>query len=226
MRPLAGAVALLLLGAGGAPSGARAQGSGPEPVVVRTVPPQATPDPVVEKALRQALFQRSILDAEGHGPDPGSKEARQASRRLERQACEQAGSLRYAYDGVDLDPQGGEEVVATVLGPMVCGTGGCPLLIFRREGKGLSLVTRMTLFKDPLIVTDQRSRGWRDLVSRVRIDAGHGYYARLPFDGRSYPTNPSTPPAEPLREPVRGSAHLGWREGGAGFHPLPCSAKP
>ncbi|MEB3263963.1 MAG: hypothetical protein VKJ66_06295 [Synechococcus sp.] len=201
---------------------ALAQGSGPEPVVIRTAAPQAQPDPALEKALRQELFSRSILDAEGHGPDPGSAEARQAKRRLIQQGCEAAGSLRYAYDTVDLDPAAGEEVVATVLGPMVCGTGGCPLLIFRRQGKGLELVSRMSLFKEPLIVTDQRSRGWRDLVSRVRIDAGHGYYSRLAFDGRGYPSNPSVPPAEPLRAPLRGSAHLGWREGGAGFHPLPC----
>ncbi|MCT0226024.1 hypothetical protein [Synechococcus sp. CS-1328] len=199
--------------------------SAAEPQVLRSVPPLATPDPAVEKALLHALFPASAVDADGHGPDHGTQEWKQARRHIRAQACLNAGNLRYAYNRVDLNGDGSEEVVATVIGPMVCGTGGCPLLIFQSQHGTLEPISRMTLFKDPLIVTDRVRSGWKELISRVRINAGHGYYALLAHNGSSYPTNPSTPPAEPLQEALRGTAYLGWQEGGSGYHPLPCAEK-
>ncbi|MEA5423946.1 hypothetical protein [Synechococcus sp. CCY9202] len=196
-----------------------------EPQVLRAVPPLATPDAAVEKALLHALFPASAVDADGHGPDHGTQEWKQACRHIRQQACLNAGNLRYAYNRVDLNGDGSEEVVATVIGPTVCGTGGCSLLIFQNQHGTLEPISRMSLFKDPLIVTSRLRGGWKELISRVRIDAGHGFYALLTHDGSAYPRNPSTPPAEPLQEALPGTAYLGWQENGNGYHPLPCAEK-
>ena len=49
---------------------------------------------------------------------------------------------------------------------------------------GWKLVTQMSLFKDPLIVAARRHNGWKELITRVRVDAGTGYYAELQYDGQ------------------------------------------
>lgn len=195
-----------------------------EPTVLRTVPPLTRPDRRLEQALRLQLFPVRVDDGQGHGPDPGSPEWEQARRTLIRRQCEQAGPHRYAWNRVDLSGDGSPEVVATVVGPSVCGTGGCPLLIFQERRGRLEPITTMGLFKEPLIVSDQRTRGWRNLITRVRLDAARSTYALLAFDGRSYPTNPSVPPARPLRGPARGTAYLGWDSSGKGLHALACDA--
>jgi hypothetical protein len=186
------------------------------------VPPLATPDRLLEEALLRDLFPVAVLDAQGHGPDRGSAEWRQAEAHQRRKACRSSGPLRYAHNRIDLNGDRQDEVVATVIGPYTCGTGGCNLYVFQSSPAGLRPVSRMSLFKPPLVVSDQRHNGWRDLITRVRIDAGHGHYARLPFNGRTYPSNPSTPPAEPLRRPLPGVALLDTDDDASPTHPLPC----
>jgi hypothetical protein len=207
------------------PGLARAEGvAPPEPIVVRTVAPSTAPDPRLEEALRLALFPVRVDDGQGHGPDPGSAEWLQARRTLVARQCAQAGSLRYAWSRVDLNGDGTPEVVATVVGPFVCGTGGCPLLIFQERKGTLIPVTTMSLFKEPLIVSERRSNGWKNLITRVRLDAARSTYAVLAFDGRSYPSNPSVPPAQRLQKKEPGTAYLSWDPSGRALHPLPCDA--
>lgn len=130
---------------------------------------------------------------------------------------------RYHWSRVDLGGDGRDEVVAEVVGPTFCGTGGCPLLIFREASPGrLELVTQMSLFKEPLIVAERRHNGWKELITRVRVDAGNSYYAELPYNGRTYPTNPSAPPGIPLRRSEPGTAYLEWNQKDPREHRLPC----
>jgi hypothetical protein len=207
------------------PGLAQAEGvAPPAPIVVRTVAPSTTPDPRLEEALRLALFPVRVDDGQGHGPDPGSEEWKQARRTLIGRQCAQGGALRYAWSRVDLNGDGTPEVVATVVGPFVCGTGGCPLLIFQERKGTLVPITTMSLFKEPLIVSERRSNGWKNLITRVRLDAARSTYAVLPFDGRSYPTNPSVPPARPLQIKEPGTAYLSWDPSGKAQHALPCKA--
>lgn len=46
------------------------------------------------------------------------------------------GALTYAQASVDLNGDGTDEVLAYVMGPMVCGSGGCNLYVLAREGEG------------------------------------------------------------------------------------------
>lgn len=104
---------------------------------------------------------------------------------------------RYFDAGIDLDGDGKDEVIAYVAGPMVCGTGGCPLFVFRQGEDGYELVARMSVVQVPVRVSSQRTHGWRDLVVAVAgggVPAGN---AVLKFDGTTYPSNPTVPPAEP-----------------------------
>jgi hypothetical protein len=195
------------------------------PRLLRSIPAESEPNPTLEAALREVLFPVQINDAEGHGPDPGSAEAKMAMRRKIKVECERMPTHRYTWSRVDLNGDGRTELLAQVVGPMFCGTGGCPLLIFREPSPGkLKLVTQMSLFKDPLIVTDRRHNGWKELITRVRLDAGNSYYAELPYDGRTYPTNPSVAPAIPLHYSESGTAYLEWNRKGPRAHSLACDA--
>jgi hypothetical protein len=104
---------------------------------------------------------------------------------------------RYFDARVDLDGDGRDEVLAYVAGPMVCGTGGCPLFVFTPGDGAYQQVARILVVQVPVRVSTQSTQGWRDLVVGIAgggIPAGN---AVLKFDGTTYPSNPTVPPAEP-----------------------------
>ena len=114
---------------------------------------------------------------------------------------EEEGDFRYFLKWFDLDGDGTPEAVVHVVGPMVCGTGGCDTNVLARRGDGAyKLVSTISLTHPLIIASPRRSHGWRDLI--VFVAGGGilpGYYAELKFDGRTYPDNPTGPPALKLR---------------------------
>lgn len=111
-----------------------------------------------------------------------------------------AGEARYVAGRADLDGDGRAEAVAHVAGPLLCGTGGCPTLVFTPEGDGLRLVTQTTVSRPPVVALAGRTKGWRDLAVGVGGGGAEAGLARLRFDGEAYPDNPTAPPAEPVAE--------------------------
>lgn len=106
------------------------------------------------------------------------------------------GALLYASGDVDLDGDGTNEVLAYVGGPMLCGTGGCNLVVLKRKDGTLNKVSELSVVQLPVGVLDSRTHGWRDLAVTV---AGGGIAAttvRVPFDGGTYMANPTVAPAE------------------------------
>ncbi len=127
---------------------------------------------------------------------------------------DQEDAVSYHYNRVDLNGDGVDEVLLRVSGRSACGTGGCPLLVLRRAGGSYKRLSRVTLTWRPVVVSEHRTRGWKDLVLWQR---GYGegepsHYAVLAFDGQGYPGNPSVLPARPLKEPVSGVAYLSGNE--------------
>lgn len=125
------------------------------------------------------------------------------------QSPDAAAFMRQAYDVtdydaalVDLNDDGAEEVVIRARSGGHCGSGGCTLFILSPDGDSFKVVMRATVTQPPVRVLDAQTNGWRDVAVTV---AGGGvtepYEARLRFDGRAYPGNPTTPPAEPVAPP-------------------------
>ena len=82
----------------------------------------------------------------------------------------------------------------------LCGTGGCELDILSFTADGYRLVSSISIAHPPIRVLPTISHGWHDLA--VLVAGGGtipGYEVRLRFDGRSYPSNPSMPPATHLK---------------------------
>lgn len=85
--------------------------------------------------------------------------------------------------------------------PSWCGSGGCTLFILVPAGDGLAELSSATLVHPPVLVLDTRTNGMPDISVRVRSDSYPGDGAKfvaLPFDGRTYASNPTLPPAHLL----------------------------
>lgn len=127
-----------------------------------------------------------------------------------------ARQARFHLGVADLDGDGGDEGLVWLDDRDFCGTGGCNLLVLRRQGGSWQEVTRLTVTWPPVKILESRTNGWQDLSVYVRGGGiVRGYDAVLSFDGRTYPTNPSTPPAREGVGAVRGQVVI------SGGHPLP-----
>ncbi|MGX7895801.1 hypothetical protein [Tsuneonella sp. HG222] len=156
------------------------------------------------------------LAACGSSPDddpmtPASENERSASASdagpLPRELLEQwilanyatYGKLGYLSSEYDLDGDGKPEVLAYIGGTTLCGTGGCALVVAKREGEALTKVLQTSVTRLPVGVLDSSTNGWRDLW--VSTAGGGELSGRriLRYDGDNYPSNPTVPPAEELK---------------------------
>jgi hypothetical protein len=101
----------------------------------------------------------------------------------------------------DLNGDGQDEVVVHVTSRDYCGSGGCVTLVLQRTGQGYRTVMRASVTRPPIRVLETRHQGWKDIgVTISGGGAGPAYEAVLAFDGRRYPSNPTTPPARPAKD--------------------------
>jgi hypothetical protein len=78
-------------------------------------------------------------------------------------------------------------------------------LILVPKDSSYTVITEMTVVQQPIRVLDTKSDGWHDLG--VWVQGGGiqpGYEARLSFNGKEYPSNPTVPPAQPITAKVSG----------------------
>lgn len=114
--------------------------------------------------------------------------------------------VRYYYNRIDLNDNGKPEVVVYLVGSYSCGSGGCSALIFTPNGQDYRLVSRHTVVNAPILVTPQKTGGWKDLVILVSGGGAKPQYTRTRFNGRTYPGNPSVQPAVPANTTLQGQA--------------------
>jgi hypothetical protein len=91
----------------------------------------------------------------------------------------------------DADP-GSRQVLVYLVGPVWCGSGGCELLVLDHAGADYKIITDVSIVHEPVRVLESGSHQWRDIG--VWVGGGgilHGYEARLRFNGKTYPGNPS-----------------------------------
>jgi hypothetical protein len=111
------------------------------------------------------------------------------------------GALMYKAGSVDLDGDGVDEQLVYPAGPMLCGSGGCNLVVLQKEGNGWEKVSELSVTQLPVGVLETSTNGWRDLWVTV---AGGGLPAttmKLMFDGKRYPKNPTVAPAVAIDKP-------------------------
>jgi len=107
-----------------------------------------------------------------------------------------SGEIRYFAGAIDLNNDGRPETIVHVVGPSVCGTGGCNTLVFTGRPPEATLVANVSLTRPPIRASSRSNGGWRNLL--VQVSGGGiaaGYEAELRFDGEAYPSNATLAPA-------------------------------
>ena len=113
--------------------------------------------------------------------------------------------IEYFAGSFDLNNDGETEAVVYLISPGYCGSGGCTTLVVTPESNSFRVISRITITRLPIRVLEESSHGWRNLS--VQVQGGgiiRPYEAELRFDGNTYPTNPTMPPARRLRRESRG----------------------
>ena len=112
---------------------------------------------------------------------------------------------RYIAAFRDLNDDGRPEAIVYLISNEWCGSGGCTALILTQNGNSWRIVTKTTITRPPIRVLANISNGWHTIG--VWVEGGGilpGYEAELRFNGKKYPSNPSVPPARPLKKGVEG----------------------
>src|SRR5579862_8571337 len=90
-----------------------------------------------------------------------------------------------------------KEVIVYLVGADWCGSGGCATLVLAPSGLSYRVVTKLTVARPPIRVLAETSNGWHNIG--VWVSGGgvsNGYEAVLRFNGKTYPSNPTLPPAQ------------------------------
>ena len=96
-------------------------------------------------------------------------------------------SRKFIFFEYDLDDDGNKEIFVGLIGPYFCGSGGCSPYILDNQG---NIITHFTVSDYPIVVDNNKTNGWKDLFIR-----SGGKDRIVKFDGKKYPSNPSTQPA-------------------------------
>jgi hypothetical protein len=118
---------------------------------------------------------------------------------------EETRTTRYSSAFVDLNGDGSREAIVYLSSDGWCGTGGCTMLILAPQKASYILITKTTVTHLPIRVLATKSNGWNDIGVIARTDGIEPLYeAVLSFDGKTYPSNPSVPPARQSKGKARG----------------------
>lgn len=106
-------------------------------------------------------------------------------------------NTQYEFTRIDLDGDGRREGLVLMQSPHQawCMEYGCTLFLFRAHDEGFSYLSEISPVRGPLVVAENRTAGWRDLIVHV---SGHqitgAKNVALQFDGRTYPAQPAAAP--------------------------------
>lgn len=99
--------------------------------------------------------------------------------------------IHYLDHAIDLNGDGQNEIVLYLISPMLCGTGGCNLLVLTPHGSEYKIVADTTVTQTPIQVASASTSGWRDLIVHVAGGGSPAGDVQLKFDGKMYPRNPT-----------------------------------
>lgn len=102
--------------------------------------------------------------------------------------------VRYYYNRMDLNGDGKLETIVYLSGPTLYGSGGCSAIIFKQVNGDYEKLSQFTLVNTPIIISNNKTNGYKDIIMYVNGGGIDPFYALLKFDGTAYPSNPSIAP--------------------------------
>lgn len=98
----------------------------------------------------------------------------------------------YYYNKVDLNGDNKPEVIVYAYGPMLAGSGGGSGLILKEISEGYQIISKLSLVRTPIIISNNKTNGWKDIIMEVSGGGATPSKVTMKFDGKKYPSNPST----------------------------------
>ena len=95
-------------------------------------------------------------------------------------------SRQFKFSEYDLNNDGKKEILVGLTGPYFCGSGGCTIYLLTYQG---DVITKFSVVRYPVYVDTTSTKGWKDLI----LYSG-GENRCVKWNGRTYPSNPSTLP--------------------------------
>lgn len=112
----------------------------------------------------------------------------------------------YYYTNIDLNNDENPETIVYLTGLLFSGSGGNSAVIFTNKCGEYFPVVKLSLVNTPIIISSSTTNAWHDLIIPVHGGGIKSFFAELKFDGKTYPSNPSTAPhLEPGRR-IAGTA--------------------
>jgi len=169
--------------------------------------PKAAPAPPAaakqEPAKHEPEKQEPAKSEEKHGQKPDLNQALLAH--LAKTGDDPKTVNPHQTAQIDLNGDGHPDALVLLENPYWCGTGGCTLLVFKGTETGFEFVSRSSLIRSPVLVSETKSHGWRDLIVEVSGGGMAPKRVALKFTGSKYPLNPSTLPALPQDQAGKGT---------------------
>ncbi|MDU7440840.1 MAG: hypothetical protein E7L05_09740, partial [Clostridium sp.] len=78
------------------------------------------------------------------------------------------------------------EIFVEVVGPFTSGTGGDSAVIYKDNNGTLEEISDFTLIRNPIIISDEKSNGWNDIIVEYSGGGAPKKYAILKYDGNKY----------------------------------------
>ena len=151
-----------------------------------------------------------ISSLQGQEAPANTVSVAEKSLKLFLQVLDDEKSTRYVAAFSDLNGDGTLEAIVYLISNGWCGSGGCNTLVLTPAGDSWKVVGNIAITRPPIRVLASSSHGWRSLG--VWVQGGGiqpGYEAELPFDGKTYPRNPTVPPARRLDGKPAGQIAIG-----------------
>jgi hypothetical protein len=152
-------------------------------------------------------------------PDASSATAEKSFKRF-LQTFDNDRAARYVAAFADLNGDGKSEAVVYLISDKWCGSGGCNTIVLTQDGGSWKILTSIAISRPPIRVLTHTTYGWRSIG--VWVQGGGinpGYEAELRFDRKTYPSNPSVPPARPLLATVAGNVVISPSAKGIPLYP-------
>ena len=98
---------------------------------------------------------------------------------------------RFEYARIDLYMDGRRDAIVMLKSPsnFWCHDYGCRLVIFKANNQNFGLLGEMSQVRGPLLVSNQTTNGWRDIVIREDGRGARARHVSMKFNGISYPSN-------------------------------------
>lgn len=117
-------------------------------------------------------------------------------------------NVSYLYNRVDLNDNKKKYIIAYIEGPKFCIENGCTVVILEDRGKSYSVISKISGAINPIIVSDEKTNGFKNIIMKVDNRNGEYIYKELKFNGNAYPLNPIDEPKVKKGSKIQGIAFI------------------